>query len=80
METPRIEPSRVEAPRADATADAEMPRRRSTTREPASFSSDRAASPSSVPTAVPVVSSTAAEETAQPKRGWWGKRLLGGKD
>jgi hypothetical protein len=26
-----------------------------------------------------VISSTGAEEPAAPKRGWWGKRLLGDK-
>jgi hypothetical protein len=26
-----------------------------------------------------VISSTGAEEAAAPKRGWWGKRLLGDK-
>jgi hypothetical protein len=32
-----------------------------------------------VPPPAPVISSTASEETGQPKRGWWGKRLLGDK-
>jgi hypothetical protein len=27
-----------------------------------------------------VVSSSGSEESAAPKRGWWGKRLLGDKD
>jgi hypothetical protein len=27
----------------------------------------------------PVIVSAATEEPAQPKRGWWGKRLLGDK-
>ena len=37
----------------------------------------QASSASSPPT--PVISSTSAEELATPKRGWWGKRLLGDK-
>jgi ribonuclease E len=73
---PIAEPARVEPSRPAAAAETEAPRRRSTVREPASFSPDRV--PSS--TSAPVVSSTAAEETGQPKRGWWGKRLLGEKD
>jgi ribonuclease E len=53
----------------------ETPRRRSTIREPAGAVP---AAPSS--SSAPVVSSTSAEDTAQPKRGWWGRRLMGGKD
>jgi ribonuclease E len=55
----------------------EQPRRRSTTREPASIPSDTLSSPSATPSS-PVVSSTS-DDTAPPKRGWWGKRLLGDK-
>jgi ribonuclease E len=63
----------------------ELPRRRSTIREPAPVSAAGAPpAPSAVPAPAyepptPVISSTA-PETAAPKRGWWGKRLLGGKD
>jgi ribonuclease E len=56
----------------------EAPRRRSTIREPASFSSDPSP-PANNPSSTPVVSSSAADESAAPKRGWWGKRLLGDK-
>jgi len=58
----------------------EPPRRRSTIREPASFVTESAPKPMAAtsPT-VPVVSSTGSEEPATPKRGWWGKRLLGDK-
>jgi ribonuclease E len=58
----------------------ESPRRRSTIREPASFSPDGspATTPAASPT-TPVISSSGSEETAAPKRGWWGKRLLGDK-
>ncbi len=58
----------------------EPSRRRSTIREPAQFAGEgapAASSASSPPT--PVISSTSAEESATPKRGWWGKRLLGDK-
>jgi ribonuclease E len=58
-----------------AQAGGEAPRRRSTIRE--SFGSP--STPASAPASAPVVSSTAAEETATPKRGWWGRRLLGDK-
>jgi ribonuclease E len=58
----------------------EAPRRRSTIREPVSFSSESAPPPSAGSPSEPVVSSTGPEETAAPKRGWWGKRLLGDKD
>jgi ribonuclease E len=59
----------------------ETPRRRSTIREPAPVSA-AGAPPAPAPAyepPTPVISSTA-PETAAPKRGWWGKRLLGGKD
>jgi ribonuclease E len=63
------------------TAPAEPPRRRSTIREPAPIGGGEAPSPAPAPvvsTSEPVLSSTA-PEPATPKRGWWGKRLLGGK-
>jgi hypothetical protein len=44
-------------------------------REPASFT--RPAPDAPAPT--PVVSSSGSEEQAPPKRGWWGRRLLGDK-
>jgi len=69
-----------EQPPAPA-ANSEPPRRRSTIREPAPIGG--VGMPSSQPGAsasasAPVVSSTAPEPAA-PKRGWWGKRLLGDK-
>jgi ribonuclease E len=61
------------------SAPAEAPRRRSTIREPAPIGRADAPIPVPViPTPEPVLSSTA-PEPATPKRGWWGKRLLGGK-
>jgi ribonuclease E len=51
------------------------PRRGSTVREPATFSRP----PADAPPPTPVVSSSGGEEQAQPKRGWWGRRLLGDK-
>ena len=83
-----------EAPSAPAPAHAEMtpppaptnaqeaPRRRSTIREAAPVSSGAPSTPAPAPAyepPAPVVSSTA-PEPATPKRGWWGKRLLGGND
>ena len=65
-----------------AAAEPEPPRRRSTIREPAPIATAGAPPPAPVPTSpppAPIVSSTASEETGQPKRGWWAKRLLGDK-
>jgi ribonuclease E len=65
---------------APAASGQEPSRRRSTIREPAPFAGEgapAASSASSPPS--PVISSTSAEESATPKRGWWGKRLLGDK-
>jgi len=59
----------------------ESPRRRSTVREPVSFASEGTPTPPSATSpSAPIVSSTGSEESAAPKRGWWGKRLLGDKD
>ena len=74
----------VQAPVAAAPSQPvsqEAPRRRSTIREPAPVSA-AGAPPAPAPAyepPTPVISSTA-PETAAPKRGWWGKRLLGGSD
>ncbi len=75
--------SEQEIPRAAAEAppavSQETPRRRSTIREPAPVA---AGSTTPAPAPVlpqPVIVSAATEEPAQPKRGWWGKRLLGDK-
>ncbi|MGB7259235.1 MAG: hypothetical protein WBD48_14255, partial [Pseudolabrys sp.] len=71
------------APAPTPAAASEPPRRRSTIREPAPFSSGESSAPMPSPTLppppTPVISSTGEGETAQPKRGWWGKRLLGDK-
>jgi len=76
----RPAPLPAEAP-APVIGAQEPPRRRSTIREPAPFAAESApAPPSNIPLPTPVISSTGAEETSAPKRGWWGKRLLGDKD
>jgi ribonuclease E len=71
---PPAAPAPVEAPVASSPSQ-EPPRRRSTIREPAPIGAAAASPPPSIPKPEPVVSSTA--EPAAPKRGWWGKRLLG---
>jgi ribonuclease E len=70
-----------ETPAASAQS-LEPPRRRSTIREPAPIGATGAVpSPApNLPPPTPVLSSTASAEAATPKRGWWGKRLLGDKD
>jgi ribonuclease E len=76
-EAPQPAPAAA-APTAEPPA--EPPRRRSTIREPAPVLGAETPVPApapAVPTPEPVVSSTAPEPAA-PKRGWWGKRLLGG--
>jgi ribonuclease E len=67
-------------PAADDTS-AAPPRRRSTIREPAPVSASGAppAPTTTLPPPAPVIVSTASQDAA-PKRGWWGKRLLGDKD
>ncbi|MDO9412447.1 MAG: Rne/Rng family ribonuclease [Pseudolabrys sp.] len=57
----------------------EAPRRRSTIREAAPVASAGSPPPAPTPLPTPVVVSTASDEPAPPKRGWWGKRLLGDK-
>ena len=73
-DTMQGEPPAAAAADDSAAPVTETPRRRSTIREPAGFAPDASPSP------VPAVSSSSTEETAQPKRGWWGRRLMGGKD
>jgi ribonuclease E len=63
------------APQSTAPDEPEAPRRGSTVREPASFTRP----PADTPPPAPVVSSTGGEDQAPPKRGWWGRRLLGDK-
>jgi ribonuclease E len=67
-------------PQAPVFSAQEPSRRRSTIREPAPFASETPPpAPAPVSPPAPVISSTGAEEAATPKRGWWGKRLLGDK-
>jgi ribonuclease E len=66
-------------PQAPVFSAQEPPRRRSTIREPAPFASETPPAPTPASPPAPVISSTGTEETATPKRGWWGKRLLGDK-
>ncbi len=63
-----------EPPVPPQASEPEPARRRSTIREAASFTS---APMPAAPMPAPVVSSPQGEEPAQPKRGWWGKRLAG---
>ncbi len=65
---------------APEEAEAEPARRRSTVREPAMGGETQAPPSPTLPPPTPVISSTGAEESAAPKRGWWGKRLIGNKD
>jgi ribonuclease E len=81
-----VTPPTVEAefPAPAATPnEAEPPRRRSTVREPAPVglagSSPAPAPAPASPAPQPAISLSSPEESAQPKRGWWGKRLLGNK-
>ncbi|HJS61872.1 MAG TPA: ribonuclease E/G [Pseudolabrys sp.] len=63
-----------------AAIEQDVRRRRSTIREPVAFSGEGVLpSPANLPPSTPVVSSSGADEPATPKRGWWGKRLLGDK-
>ncbi|MBV9347399.1 MAG: ribonuclease E/G, partial [Pseudolabrys sp.] len=76
-------PVPAEQPAPEPVAAAEAPRRRSTTREPAPTSSWGGSTSSPTPaaapsTAEPVVNS-GADAPSAPKRGWWGRKLLGDK-
>jgi ribonuclease E len=78
-----LEQSPVPRPEEPAAGveEQDLRRRRSTIREPAAFSSEGIPpSPASLPPSTPVVSSSGANEQTTPKRGWWGKRLLGDKN
>ena len=81
---PRFDREPEAAPAKAAPAEpepsSEPPRRRSTVREPAPFAVEDAPPSPTLPPPTPVISSTAADATATPKRGWWGKRLMGDKD
>jgi ribonuclease E len=85
---PAFDAGNAAAPSADEPASAPPPsddasepqRRRSTVREPASFTGEGAPAPApTLPPPRPVISSTR-EEGGAPKRGWWAKRLMGDKD
>jgi ribonuclease E len=84
---PAYSPPPYQAPPAPQPSEAaaatltpqEPPRRRSTIREPAPIGA-AAGSPPPLPAPAPVISVTATTEPATPKRGWWGKKLLGGKE
>ena len=77
-----------EALRAEAEAEAaeaaeaeqEPQRRRSTVRERAPIALEGAAPAPAATLPPPVISVSSSEEPAQPKRGWWGKRILGDKE
>ncbi len=64
---------------APAQAEREPPRRRSTIREPAPIAATGAPPAPTLPPPTPVISSTASEDSGQPKRGWWAKKFLGDK-
>ena len=65
---------------AAPASEQDAPRRRSTIREPVVFSAEgMPPSPANLPPSTPVISSSGADEQTAPKRGWWGKRLLGDK-
>ncbi|HET7848034.1 MAG TPA: Rne/Rng family ribonuclease [Pseudolabrys sp.] len=77
-------PAQGSASTNSAPGESEPPRRRSTVREPAPFASSSESgsampSPTLPPTPTPIVTSNESGEPAQPKRGWWGRRLLGDK-
>ncbi|MBI2715820.1 MAG: Rne/Rng family ribonuclease [Rhizobiales bacterium] len=77
---PPPEPRPVPEAQAPAGERQEPPRRRSTIREPAPIAVEGAPPPTpTIPPPTPVIVTTASEDSGQPKRGWWGKRLLGDK-
>jgi ribonuclease E len=71
---------------AESAPEQAPPRRRSTVREPAPIVTSEEIMPpapsapaAETPSPAPVISSSG-EEPATPKRGWWGRKLLGDKD
>jgi len=74
-----VSPPPVEAQPSESDR-AERPRRRSTIREPAPIAAAGVVPAPVLPPPTPVISSTASDAAGTPKRGWWGKRLLGDKD
>ncbi len=83
-EAPEAIRAEAEAEAAEeAEAAAEQQRRRSTVRERAPIAIEGEAplpSPTLPPPPTPVISVSSSEEPAQPKRGWWGRRMMGDKD
>jgi hypothetical protein len=58
----------------------DLRRRRSTIREPVTFPGEgMPPSPANFASPTPVISSSGPDEQTVPKRGWWGRRLLGDK-
>jgi hypothetical protein len=82
--SPPVEERTIPSPAEYSATTASAPepsRRRSSIREPAPFGRENMpVPPSATSPSAPVVSSSGSEEPAAPKRGWWGKRLLGDKD
>ena len=80
-EAPEALQAEAEAEAAEAAEAAQEPqRRRSTVRERAPIALEGEPAPSpTLPPPAPVISVSSSEEPAQPKRGWWGKRILGDK-
>jgi ribonuclease E len=82
-EAPEAIRAEAEAATAEQAEHQEPLRRRSTIREraPIAIKGEMAPPPSpTLPPPTPVISITSSEEPAAPKRGWWGKRLLGDKE
>ncbi len=80
--TPEPRPAPASVAEASSSAPQEPPPRRSTIREPAPIAAAGIAPPPapSIPPPTPVIVTTAADDKGEPKRGWWGKRLMGDKD
>jgi len=78
--TPPTAEAEFPAPSSNVPPPEPAPRRRSTIREPAPIAAASMPAPApSAPPAAAVISVTSSEEPAQPKRGWWAKKLLGDK-
>ena len=79
--TPPTAEAEFAAPASADVGTEEAPRRRSTIREPAPVgpSASQPVPSQTLPPQQPVISLSSPEENGQPKRGWWAKRLLGGK-
>jgi ribonuclease E len=80
---PAAQPA-IPAPVSESAPEPTPTRRRSTIREPAPIVTSEEVMPPPAPSvetppAAPVIS-TSGEEPSTPKRGWWGRRLLGDKN